>query len=104
MMQVEITSTKDNPLLKRKEVRFRVEHAETGSTPPRLEVRKEVASALKIGMDLVFVKRFVTKTGTRTAFGEAHVYDSIEQVKLIEPAYVVKRNVPPEKPKEEKKE
>jgi small subunit ribosomal protein S24e len=103
-MQIEIASEKDNPLLKRREVQFWVEHSETGSTPPRLEIRKAIAATLKIGIDLVFVKRFETKTGTHKAFGEAHVYDSIEQAKLIEPEYVVKRNIPPEKPKEEKKE
>jgi small subunit ribosomal protein S24e len=102
-MQVEIASEKENPLLKRKEVRFKVEHSETGCTPPRLEIRKAIAATLKIGTDRVFVKRFKTKTGTHTAIGDAHIYDSIEQAKLIEPEYVVKRNIPPEKPKEEEK-
>jgi ribosomal protein S24E len=53
---------------------------------------------------LVFLKRFATKTGTHSASGIAHVYDSVEQAKLIEPEYIVKRNIPPEKPKEEAKE
>ena len=103
-MQVEIASEKENPLLKRKEVQFRVEHDETGSTPPRLEVRKAVATALKADANLVFLKRFATKTGTHSASGIAHVYDSVEQAKLIEAEYIVKRNIPPEKPKEEEKE
>lgn len=103
-MEVKIISEKENPLLKRREVYFQVEHNQTGSTPPRLEVRKAIASALKTNTDLVFVKKFETKTGTHTAVGVANVYDSIEQAKLIEPEYVIKRNVPPEKPEEEGKE
>jgi len=102
-MEIKIVSEKENPLLKRKEVYFRVEHSQTGNTPPRLEVRKALATALKKDADLVFVKKMETKTGTHTAVGLANVYDSVEQAKLIEPRYIVKRNVPPEKPKEEEK-
>jgi small subunit ribosomal protein S24e len=101
-MEVEIVSEKENSLLKRKEVRFRVEHGEPGNTPLRLEVRKALAAALKKNADLVFVKKMETKTGTRVAVGSANVYDSLEQAKLIEPKYIVKRNSPPEKPKEDK--
>jgi small subunit ribosomal protein S24e len=100
-MDIKIISDKKNPLLKRREVQFQVEHTQTGSTPPRLEVRKAVASALKTDIDLVAIKKFETKTGTHVAIGIANVYDSVEQVKLIEPEYIIKRNVPAEKPKEE---
>jgi len=103
-MEVTIASEEKNPLLRRREVYFQVEHNQTGSTPPRLEIRKAVANALKTNIELVFVKKFETKTGTQIAVGLANVYDSIEQAKLIEPEYIFKRNVPPEKPKEEEKE
>jgi small subunit ribosomal protein S24e len=103
-MDMKIISDKKNTLLKRREVHFQVEHTQTGSTPPRLEVRKAVATALKTDIDLVVIKKFETKTGTHTAIGIANVYDSIEQAKLIEPDYIIKRNVPLEKPKEEEKE
>ena len=75
-MDVKIISEKENMLLKRREVRFQVEHNQTGSTPTRLEVRKAIASVLKKDVDLVFVKRLETKTGTHTAVGLANVYDS----------------------------
>jgi len=101
-MRIEIVTEKQNPMLKRKEIYFRVDHAETGSTPSRLEIRKAVASSLKADVETVFVKRFETKTGTSIAFGVADVYDSVEQAKSVEPEYIVKRNIPPvEKPKEE---
>jgi len=99
-MEVKIISEKENPLLKRRELYFQVEHSQPGNTPPRLEIRKAVATVLKKDVGLVFVKKLETKTGTHTAFGVANVYDSVEQARLIEPEYIVQRNVPPEKPKE----
>lgn len=104
-MEIKIISEKENPLLKRKEVYFKIEHIQTGGTPPRPEVRKAVASALKTDVDLVYVKKFETKTGTFTAFGKANVYNSVEQARFVEPEYIIKRNALMEEPgKEEKKE
>lgn len=94
-------SAKKNPLLKRREVDFRVEHGPQGKTPGRLEVKRALAVELKVSEELVFVERMRTLTGTSTAVGVANVYETVEQAKLVEPAYIVKRNLPPEKPKEE---
>lgn len=102
-MEIKIISQKENQLLKRKEVQFHVEH-KMGSTPPRLDVKRAVATALKSNVDLVFIKKFETKTGTNTAVGTANLYESIEQARLIEPEYIMKRNMPPQEPKEEAKE
>jgi ribosomal protein S24E len=49
------------------------------------------------------VKKFITKPGMHTAIGVANLYESLDQAKLVEPGYIVKRNVPPPKPKEEEK-
>jgi small subunit ribosomal protein S24e len=103
-MEVKILSEKENLLLKRKEVVFQVEHNQTGSTPPRTEVKEAIAKVLKKDSNLVFIKKMETKTGTRKAIGTANVYDSVEQAKLIEPEYIIKRNMPAEKPKEEGEE
>ncbi|MBS7608011.1 MAG: 30S ribosomal protein S24e [Candidatus Bathyarchaeia archaeon] len=103
-MEIRILAENDNVLLKRKEVVFQVDHNQTGSTPPRLEVKNALAKLLRKDANLVFIKKLETKTGTHTAIGVANVYDSIEQARLIEPKYIVDRNIPPEKPKEEGKE
>ncbi len=100
-MEVKIVSTKENPLLKRKEVDFRVEQGPKGKTPARLEVKKALAAELKLSEEVVFVKRIRTMTGTNTAVGVANAYETMEQAKFIEPEYIIKRNSPPEKPKEE---
>lgn len=103
-MRIKITSQEQNPLLKRTDITFEVEHKETRGTPSRLEVRKELASKLKRNTELVYVKKMETRTGTMTATGKATAYDSVEQAKLVEPEHIIIRNTPPEKPEEEKAE
>ena len=103
-MEVQIVSTKENPLLKRKEVGFRIEQDTRGKTPARLEVKKALAAKLKINEEMVFVKKMQTMTGTHIAVGNATAYETVEQAKLIEPEYIIKRNSPPEEPKEGEKE
>lgn len=97
-MKVKILSKEHNPLLKKREVTFQVEHTEKGGTPPRLEVRKQLATLLKTDLELVYVKKMETKTGTTIAFGKANAYDSVEQARLVEPKHIVARNVPPKQP------
>ena len=100
-MKLEIISKEQNPLMKRREVTFRVEHNQTGGTPTRAEVREQLVSLLKTKPDLIYVKNMETKRGTMVAVGEANVYDSIEQGKLMEPKHVIARNVLPEKPEKQ---
>ena len=99
-MEIKIVSTKENPLLKRKEVGFTITQGPKEKTPPRLEVKKAVAMEMKIGDDVVFIKHMRTKTGTSITQGVANVYKSVAQAKLVEPEYIQKRNSPV-KPKEE---
>ena len=101
-MEVKIVSKKENPVMKRTEVQFTVDHNQ-GKTPGRLDVKRSVASQLQVSDKLVFIKKMKTLTGTSTTVGEATAYQSEAQAKLIEPAYIMKRNSPPEKPKEEAK-
>ncbi len=101
-MDIKIILKKDNPLLKRKEVQFTVEHKQ-GRTPLRLDIKRSLAGELQVTDKLVFIKKMKTMTGTSTTVGFANAYESEAQAKLIEPAYIIKRNSPPEKPKEEAK-
>jgi ribosomal protein S24E len=76
-----------------------VEHSQ-GKTPVRLDIKRSLASELQVSDKLVFVKKMSTLTGTCTTLGVANAYETVEQAKLIEPGYIVKRNSPPEKPAE----
>ncbi len=101
-MEIEVISQKENQLLKRKEIRFQIKH-ESVATPMRLDIRRALADALKANVDLVFVKRYTTKPGMHVATGTANLYESLDQAKLVESDYIIKRNIPPPKPKEEDK-
>ena len=99
-MKLKIISKEKNPLMKRKEVTFSIEHTQTGGTPTRIELRKKLATLLKTDLELVYVKQVETKTGTTVAIGEANAYDSIEYAKLMEPKHIIARNATPEKSEE----
>jgi ribosomal protein S24E len=103
-MKLKIVSKEKNPLMKRTEVTFRIEHEQTGGTPSRVEVRKEVAALLKTDLELVYVKQLETKTGIMVAVGEATAYESAEQAKLVEPKHIIARNAVPEPEKSEEPE
>jgi ribosomal protein S24E len=103
-MKLKIHSEKINPLLKRREIIFEIEHQQTGSTPTRLEVRKVLADVLKTEIEKIYVKKIETKKGTLIAMGTAHAYDNLDAAKLAEPKYIIQRNLPQEKKSEETQE
>jgi len=96
-MEVKIAEEQQNTLLRRREIRFEVEHSQTKGTPSRLEIRNKLAEVLKTKPELVFVKRVETKAGTMKAIGQANAYETVEQAKLLEPPYIIARNTPQEK-------
>jgi len=98
-MELKIVSQKNNPLLKRKEVQFQIEH-DQGRTPVRADVKQSLASHLQVDNRLVYIKKMKTLTGTNTTLGVANAYENAEQAKLIELDYIIKRNSLSEKPSE----
>lgn len=89
-MNLTITSTETNPLFKRREVEFRVEEP---STPSRSSVRIELAVALRVEMNQIYVREMKTRSGTRTTLGVAHVYDDPETAIKVEPKHIIERNM-----------
>ncbi len=101
-MEIKIVSTKENPLLKRKEVGFTITQGPKEKTPQRLDAKRAVANAVQVKESVVYIKRMRTLTGTSITNGFANVYQTDEQAQLVEPEHIKKRNNP-EKPKEEAK-
>lgn len=89
--EVKIVGVKRNELLKRNDVFFEITH-DRGPTPPRIKVREKLANLLQVDVDRVYIVKFETETGTVTARGEAHVYDTPEQARIIEPKHIIMRN------------
>ena len=97
-MKLELTSTKVNPLIGRREVEFRVEEP---VTPTRSSVKVELATALRVNLDQVYVQEILTKSGTHVTVGVAHVYDDPATALRVEPKHVIRRNAPKAEVKEE---
>lgn len=109
-MKLELTSTKNNPILDRKELAFRIEEP---STPGRADVRREIAVAMRTDVDKVYIRSLTPTSGTRVTTGVAHVYSDAAMALKVEPKYIVARNNPTEeaekteetpKPEEKSKE
>ena len=94
-MKLDLTTVKKNPLFNRQEVEFKVEQA---ATPTRSSVKIELAVALRVELNQVYVREIKTLSGTRVTVGNAHIYDDPEQALKVEPKYIIERNakaVPP---------
>ena len=83
--------------MKRKEIKFSIDHSQNGGTPPRNEIIMKLATLLKTKNEFVYVKNMKTKTGTMTTIGQANIYKSIDDARALEPKHIISRNKLPEK-------
>ncbi|MDO5862398.1 MAG: 30S ribosomal protein S24e [Thermoplasmata archaeon] len=90
-MKMEITENKQNPLYKRSEVYFTIDHVGE-STPGRNAVAEEVAKLTKSKRDCVVVTTVESVYGTGKSKGYAKVYESKEAALELEREYLLKRN------------
>ncbi|MHC1579553.1 MAG: 30S ribosomal protein S24e [Candidatus Alkanophagales archaeon] len=89
-MEVEIIEERENPLLERKEVRFRIRHE--GRTPSRKEVRELLVKELNTSPNLLVVESIRTEFGKREVRGYAKVYRSEERLRSVERPHVIRKN------------
>jgi len=90
-MEIRIVEERTNPLLKRHELRFEVDHA-TAATPTRDSVRTELAKAVHASKDRVIIERMHARFGTAVTRGEANIYDNAEAAKSISREHILVRN------------
>jgi small subunit ribosomal protein S24e len=104
MVELEITSQKDNKFFDRTEVQFRLTHAKE-VTPKRELVREKLATTLNCAKDKVVVDHMESVFGNSETKGYAKVYKSVDKLRSVESDYILKRNnLFIEKPKKEVKE
>lgn len=94
-MKVELVKKTDNPLFKRTEIEFKVDHP-GAPTPKRLEVRAQLASLLGSSEELLVIDKLASTHGRQMASGLARLYGTREQLNEMEPAYLLKRGLPKE--------
>jgi small subunit ribosomal protein S24e len=90
-MQAEIVSRKENPLLKRVEIQFKVVHHGEG-TPQRDVIKEEIAKLAKAPKDRVVIDHLNTQFGTSHTLGYAKVYDSKDDALTFERKHILGRN------------
>jgi ribosomal protein S24E len=99
-VKLELTSTKLNKVVGRKELAFKIDEA---STPSRADVRRDIAVLMRTELDNVYVRELKTKAGTRMITGVAHVYNDAVTALAVEPKYIIIRNKGKEAVKAEEK-
>jgi small subunit ribosomal protein S24e len=97
-MKMEITEKRSNPLQKRTEVYFTIDH--TGEcTPGRNAVAEEVAKQMKSKRECVVVNNVDSIYGKGISNGYAKVYDNKAAALEFDKEYLLKRNgIEAEKP------
>lgn len=89
-MDIKVLSEKNNPVLNRREIDFKVIHDE--ATPSRKSIVERLAATQNSKVGLVFVDSLKTEFGKRETIGYAKIYETEERAKQIERAHIVERN------------
>lgn len=95
-MEIEIIEDKNNPMLSRREIRFRAIHE--GATPSREEVKTRLSTSLDASSDLLIIDYLRPEFGKAERLGYAKLYESEDMLRSIEREHIIERNTP--KPKE----
>jgi len=83
-MAIKITNTEEKPLLARKEIKGEISFPEK-ATPSNNDIQSQIASEMKVDTKTVVVKHIYTSFGSCDAKVEAYVYNTVEDLKKIEP-------------------
>jgi small subunit ribosomal protein S24e len=90
-MEISIEGKKENALLSRVELEFRLSHV-AEPTPKRDQVREELAKQLKVTKDRVVVDHMQSSFGKGESVGYAKIYKSKDEALRVESDYILIRN------------
>ncbi|EQB66389.1 MAG: 30S ribosomal protein S24e [Thermoplasmataceae archaeon] len=90
-MKLNVIEAKDNPLLKRKEIRYFVEF-DNDVSPSRDVIREVISRNYKADSSLVIVDKNLQLTGSHSMEGYSKIYQNKEAAMLFEPDYELIRN------------
>jgi small subunit ribosomal protein S24e len=90
-MEIELLEKKDQPLLSRLDVTFRITHPNE-RTPRRSDVREELASQLSVKKGNVIIDNMKAVFGKSETMGFAKIYKSDKEAKEIEREHILVRN------------
>ncbi len=103
-MQIKLIEKKEQPLLKRKIMKFKVEFDSKKSTPKREELRKLIADEFKLNPETFIIKKAGQVFGKTELNLIVNVYESKELLEKTESYYLfVRDKLKPKKEKKKKK-
>lgn len=91
MTEIKIESTKENTLLKRKEIKYRILYTGSGS-PSRDSIRDIIAKNTGSKKELVIVDTLKQEAGKHELIGYSKIYQDSKSAMLYEPDYELFRN------------
>ncbi len=89
-MELELVRRRENQLLKREELVFKVRFK--GGTPSRKEIRELIARQLGKSPANIFIRKISTEYGKEEALILAMAYHSRAMALMIEPKHIIGRN------------
>lgn len=90
-MEIELLEKKEQPLLARIEVSFRITHPKE-PTPKRDAVREGLAEQMKVKKSCVIVDNMKADFGKSETIGFAKIYKTDKEAKAIERKHILIRN------------
>ena len=94
--EIEILAEKENPLIDRREIEFRIDHFGEG-TPNRLDIKNKIAAMEGSDSKLTIVRKLNTHYGRSLIIGKVMIYGNADDLKFFEPFHIKVRNLDPEK-------
>ena len=90
-MEITITERKENPVLKREEITFTIDH-DGEKTPSRDVIASKLAAIVNSDKDRTILKKIQTQFGKHESLGFANLYSTKEEAMNLEPKHILKRN------------
>ncbi len=90
-MDIQVISEKNNPMLSRREIVFKVTYDE--ATPSRKSIVDRLAATMNSKQGLVIVDSIKTEFGKRESIGYAKIYENADRVKQVERPHIIERNM-----------
>jgi len=89
-LDIQIIEDKNNPMLNRREVVFKVNHE--SATPSRKSIADRIAATMNSKEGLVVIDSLHTEFGKRETIGYAKIYKTAERAKQVERLHITERN------------
>lgn len=89
-MDIQVIQEKNNPMLNRREIVFKVTYDE--ATPSRKSIVDRIAATMNSKRGLVIVDNVKTEFGKREGIGYAKIYENADRVKQVERPHIIERN------------